>query len=106
MPALLQCSAVAAAKLFPRRIIGGNVDTMSAQPLEVRMASLEGSYHQVSERLNGIDRRLDGFEQRVDARFQSLESKLDSRLDGLQWRMAALILGSWITLMASILLHR
>ena len=82
---------------------------MSAQPLEVRMASLEGSYQQVSDRLNGIDRRLDGFEQKVEARFNSVELRfqaLDSKIDGLQWRMTALILGSWATLMASILLHR
>jgi hypothetical protein len=89
---------------------------MSAQPLEVRMAGLEGSYRQVSDRLNGIDhrldgidhrldgidRRLDGFEQRVDARFEATGSKIDR----LQWRMTALIFGSWITLIASIFFHR
>ena len=56
---------------------------MSAQPLEVRIASLEGSYRQVSDRLNSIDRRLDGFEQKMEGRFN-------------------LILGTWITVMASI----
>jgi hypothetical protein len=82
---------------------------MSAQPLEVRMAGLEGSYRQVSDRLNGIDhrldsidRRLDGFEQRVEARFGATDSKIDR----LQWRMTALIFGAWITLMASIFFHR
>ncbi len=74
---------------------------MSAMPLEARMASLEGSYHQVSDRLNSIDRRLDGFDQKVEARFNAT----DSKIDGLQWRMTALILGSSVTLMASILLH-
>lgn len=74
---------------------------MSAQPLDVRIASLEGSYHQVSDRLNSIDRRLDGFEQKVETRF----SALDSKLDGLQWRMTALIVGTWITVMASIFFH-
>ncbi len=74
---------------------------MSAQPLDVRMASLEGSYRQVSDRLNGIDHRLDGFEQRVEARFQTT----DAKIDGLQWRMTALILGSWFTLMTATLLH-
>lgn len=75
---------------------------MSAQPLEIRIASLEGSYHQVSDRLNSIDRRLDGFEQKVESRFTAT----DSKIDGLQWRMTALILGSWVTLMATIVLHR
>jgi hypothetical protein len=81
---------------------------MSAMQLEARMASLEGSYHQVSDRLNSIDRRLDGFEQKVEARFHGVDSRfqaLDTKIDGLQWRMTALILGSWITLMASIFLH-
>lgn len=73
---------------------------MSAMPLEARMASLEGSYHQVSDRLS-IDRRLGGFEQKIEARFNAT----DAKVDGLQWRITALILGSWITLMASILLH-
>lgn len=93
---------------------------MSAQPLDLRIASLEGSYHQVSDRLNSIDRRLDGFEQKVDARFNALEQKLesrfngfesrfgglDSKIDGLQWRMTALIVGTWVTVMASIFFHR
>lgn len=85
---------------------------MSAQPFDVRLASLEGSYHQVSDRLNSIDRRLDGFEQRMESRFNSLESRFDSRLAGtdakidrLQWRMTALILGTWISVMASIFFH-
>ena len=51
--------------------------------MEVRIASLEGSYRQVSDRLNSIERRLDGFEQKMEGRFN-------------------LILGTWITVMASI----
>jgi hypothetical protein len=87
---------------------GGSVEAMSAQPLEVRIASLEGSYRQVSDRLNSIDRRLDGFEQKIEGRFNSVDARFaatDSKIDGLQWRMTALIFGSWITLMASIFLH-
>lgn len=82
---------------------------MSVGPLEVRIASLEGSYHQVSDRLNSIDRRLDGFEQKMEARFNAVDSQFhaaDSKIDGLQWRMTALILGTWITVMASIFFHR
>jgi hypothetical protein len=89
---------------------------MSAQPFEVRMAGLEGSYRQVSDRLNGIDHRLDGidrrldgidhrldgFKQRVDARFGATDSKIDR----LQWRMTALILSTWITVIAAIFFHR
>lgn len=75
---------------------------MSAQALDLRIASLEGSYHQMSDRLNSIDRRLDGFEQKAEVRFNAL----DSKIDGLQWRMTALIVGTWITVMASIFFHR
>jgi flagellar capping protein FliD len=88
---------------------------MSAQPMEARLASLEGSYHQVSDRLNGIDHRLDsidgrldGFEHKVEVRFNSMESRfqaLDSKIDRLQWRMTALIAGTWITVMTSIFFH-
>ncbi|MGA8576461.1 MAG: hypothetical protein WB609_12365 [Candidatus Cybelea sp.] len=81
---------------------------MRAQPLEIRIASLEGSYRQVSDRLNSIDRRLDGFEQKMEGRFNSIESRFaatDSKIDDLQWRMTALILGTWITVMLSIYLH-
>ncbi|HEY1868108.1 MAG TPA: hypothetical protein VGG70_07395 [Candidatus Cybelea sp.] len=75
---------------------------MSAQPLDLRIASLEGSYHQVSDRLNSIDRRLDGFEQKMEARFNGLDSKIDR----VQWRMTALIVGTWISVIATILFHR
>ena len=85
---------------------------MSAQPFERRIASLEGSYRQVSARLNSIDRRIDGLEQRMEARFNALEQKvdgrfsvLDAKIDRLSGRMTALILGTWIPVMASILLR-
>lgn len=32
--------------------------TVSAQPLDSRMARLEGAYEQVAERLNGIEQRM------------------------------------------------
>lgn len=81
---------------------------MSVEPMEIRIASLEGSYHQVSDRLNSIDRRLDGFEQKMEARFNAVDLRfqsVDSKIDGLQWRMTALILGTWISVMASIFFH-
>ncbi|MGA7746962.1 MAG: hypothetical protein WCA52_08120 [Candidatus Aquilonibacter sp.] len=60
---------------------------MSAQPLEIQMARLEGAYLQIADRLNGIDHRLESFEQRVDtrlaqvdSRFERLEQKTDSNL--------------------------
>ncbi|MGH7659593.1 MAG: hypothetical protein ACRENA_01575 [Vulcanimicrobiaceae bacterium] len=68
---------------------------MSAQPLEPRLARLEGAYEQVDKRLDSIDRRLD-----------SLDQKLDRKLDGLQWRMTSLLMGTWVTIMLAIFLHR
>jgi hypothetical protein len=56
---------------------------MSAQPLEIRMAHLEGAYEQVSQRLNGIESRLTGFEQRVEQRFTQLDESFDRRFDAL-----------------------
>lgn len=59
------------------------------------MAHLEGAYEQVSQRLAGIESRLG-----------VLDTKVDARLDGLGWRMTALILCTWIPTMIAILLHR
>jgi hypothetical protein len=70
---------------------------MSFQLLEAKIAGLEGSYHQMSDRMNSIDRRLEGF----DARFQ----RTDAKIDALQWRMTSLILASWVTLMVATLLR-
>jgi hypothetical protein len=50
---------------------------MSAQPLEIRMAHLEGAYEQISERLNGIDSRLTG----IDGRLTALDQKIDIKFE-------------------------
>jgi phage shock protein A len=68
---------------------------MSAQPLESRVARLEGAYEQVDRRLDSMDRRL-----------ESLDRKVDDIRDLLQWRMTSLILGTWITLIIAIFAHR
>jgi hypothetical protein len=39
---------------------------VTVQPLEIRMARLEGAYEQISDRLNGIDLRLAGIKARID----------------------------------------
>jgi hypothetical protein len=53
---------------------------MSAGQFEMRIASLEGSYRQVSDRLTSIDSRLDGIDRRLDG--------IDHRLDGFDRRFA------------------
>ena len=52
---------------------------MSAQPLEVRMAHLEGAYEQINERLRGIDGRLTALDQKIDSRFDAFDRKMDVR---------------------------
>ena len=103
---------------------------MSAQPLDVRMARLEGVYEQLERRLGDLIATIDGrfgnmdgrfaqmdsrFEQmnsrfaQVDSRFGQVESRLDSlsqKVDGLQWRFTSLIVVTWITTILAILLHR
>ena len=57
---------------------------MSAQPLEIRMAHLEGAYEQINERLRSIEGRLetrfDGLDRRIDARFDALDTKFTGLL--------------------------
>jgi predicted PurR-regulated permease PerM len=87
---------------------------LSAQPVEVQMARLEGAYVQIADRLNGMDHRIEGFEQRVDARFaqvdtrlERLEKKIDSNLKTIiSWMLGqtAVILGALVTL--AFALHR
>jgi len=59
---------------------------MSTQPLEIRMAHLEGAYEQISERLNGIDGRLTALDQKIDARADALERKMDAKFEAVDRR--------------------
>jgi hypothetical protein len=101
---------------------------MSGQPLEVRMAHLEGGYEQLDKRLGdlaaSIDSRfaqvdarfvqidgrfaqIDGRFAQMDMRFGQIDLRLDGvgrRLDGFQWRVTSLIVVTWITTMLAILL--
>lgn len=98
--------------------------------LELRIARLEGGYEQQDKRLGNIEaelrhlgQRIDAliehFDQRLDAQAQQINQRLDAqaqdfnqrldafekRLGSLAWRLVALMLTSWITLFAAILLH-
>jgi hypothetical protein len=48
---------------------------MSAQPLDIRMAHLEGAYEQINERLGSMEVR---FESRFDALDRKIEAKADA----------------------------
>jgi hypothetical protein len=81
---------------------------MSAQPLDVRIAHLEGAYEQLDKRLGDLTSTIDGRFAQVDSRFGQVESRLDSlgqKVDGLQWRMTSLIVVTWITTILAVLLH-
>lgn len=82
---------------------------MSAQPLEIRMAHLEGAYEQISERLNGIDGRLTALDQKIDSRFDRIDQKfdlrfevLDRKVDIVGGRFIVAILGSNAVVLAAI----
>ncbi len=77
---------------------------MSAQPLEIRMAHLEGAYEQISERLRGIDGRLTALDQKIDSRFDrldqkigALDRKMDSRFDAFDRKLTTMMVGSFGT---------
>lgn len=64
--------------------------TEPANPLEVRMARLEGSYEQINLRLTSLEGGLNRLEDKLEARFSHLEGnmnrledKLESRFDRL-----------------------
>ena len=52
---------------------------LAAQPMDVRMARLEGAYEQIGDRLNGIDQRLNG----IDSRLVAIEARIDRRFDAM-----------------------
>lgn len=79
---------------------------MTAQPWEQRVARLEGAYEQVDRRLGAIDARLETLDRKFDAKIDGIRDELGRRLDGLQWRMMSLIVGTWITVMLAIFLHK
>jgi predicted nuclease with TOPRIM domain len=49
---------------------------MAANPLEVRIARLEGGYEQINERLGTIEGRLTQLEQRLDRMASELRSEM------------------------------
>ncbi|MGC2129706.1 MAG: hypothetical protein WA629_06370 [Candidatus Aquilonibacter sp.] len=89
---------------------------MSAEPLESRIARMEGVNVQIADRLNGIDSRLDALGGRIDSLDRSLRSEIGSLRSEINGRFAqidqkfmwviGIIFTSWTTTIATILLHR
>ena len=92
---------------------------VSAQPLEIRMAHLEGAYEQISHRLGNIERRLDSMELKfegrlgqvdgrfaqIDARFAQMDGRFAQMDQKFMW-LFGLIGSSWITTILAVVYHR
>ena len=88
------------------------LSAMSAQPLEIRMAHLEGTYEQIDKRIGDLTTMINGRFEQVDSgqvdRFAQVDARfngVDRKIDGLQWRMTSLIVGTWITTILAVILH-
>jgi predicted nuclease with TOPRIM domain len=60
---------------------------MSAHPLDIRLAHLEGAYEQISDRLNGFDLRFARLEEKVDRGFATVNERMDRSFEALNQRM-------------------
>jgi tetrahydromethanopterin S-methyltransferase subunit G len=93
---------------------------MSAQPLEARMARIEGAFDQIDKRLDSFEHRVvasfaqvDARFAQIDGRFAQLETRFDLRLGRIEqvlesrftW-LIGLMLGTWVSLMLVVLFHR
>jgi chaperonin cofactor prefoldin len=61
-------------------------DTMSAHPLDIRMAHLEGAYEQISDRLNGFDTRFATIESKIDDIRDTLLNEMNRRFERIDDR--------------------
>ena len=59
---------------------------LSAQPWDIKLTRLEGSYEQIDKRLGDLNARMATLEERFDGRIDGLERRFDGRIDGLEQR--------------------
>ena len=82
---------------------------VTAQPLEIRMARLEGAYEQISDRLNGIDLRLASIEARIDATRDMLLARMDERFAAVDqkflWLMGLVVVSILLPLIQRLFPH-
>ena len=64
--------------------------------MTTRLSRLEGSYEQIAERLNdlsqtiqGVDRKVDALRSDLDVRFESMRSDVDARIESVRTEMDA-----------------
>ena len=78
---------------------------MSAQPLEARLAHLEGAFLQVDRRLESLERAVDSRFNQVDSRFNQVESRFSIIDQRFNW-LIGIVVASWISTIVTILVHR
>ncbi|MGC2130249.1 MAG: hypothetical protein WA629_09150 [Candidatus Aquilonibacter sp.] len=61
---------------------------MSASPLEVRIAHLEGAYEQINHRLGSVEQRLGSLERKIDDFRDSLLGTMEGRFGQIDQRFA------------------
>jgi len=79
------------------------------------MAHLEGAYEQLDKRLGDLAATIDARFGQVDSRFAQIDARfaqIDSRcaeierkIDTGQWRTYALVVGTWITTIGTVIFH-
>ncbi|MHB8229928.1 MAG: hypothetical protein ACYDG0_03960 [Vulcanimicrobiaceae bacterium] len=78
---------------------------MSAQPFEIRLARLEGTYEQVDKRLDTIHADVRDLRAGMDLRFDSLDRKIDGVRDSLSAKIDGnfrTMLGTMVALIAAL----
>jgi hypothetical protein len=88
---------------------------VSAEPLESRIAHMEGVNVQIADRLNGIDGRLDSLDRSlrseiggVRSEIGDLRSEMNARFGQVDQKfmwVIGIIFTSWTTTIATIFLH-
>jgi len=73
---------------------------MHAHPLEARITHIEDIMVQVNRHLDNIERRLDG----INGRFDGFGQRFD-RINGHFNRLTAIVVGTWLTTILTILFH-
>lgn len=74
---------------------------MSANPVEVRLARLEGSYEQIDRRLGTIEERLGRLESKVDA--TAMELRRD--IGGVNGRVHTILYGVIVAILIPVVIR-
>ena len=82
---------------------------MSASPLEVRIAHLEGAYEQINHRLGAleervanVERKIDGFKDTILATMENRFAQIDQRFN---WMLGLIVISIIIPLVERFAWH-